>query len=258
MKNNNFMKSSGLGGFSFSIAVFSHALFWDLALRFRSFINRRKTYKSYIRFFQDKCERLCNMLSFFSGLKFEIEIPDNLILPENFIIISNHQSLADIIIIGNSFKNHNIKFIAKKSLKYKVPLISIYLRAGKHAFVSAGTNFKETIKEMQNLAALTKVDKVCPVIFPEGTRSKDGKLGEFHSAAVKLICRLTDLPVVSVALDGGFNFSNIHSFINASSDISYKLKVMSIYPKPKGKTEVNNLMRDIKEEINTQLTAWRN
>ena len=111
---------------------------------------------------------------------------------------------------------------------------------------------------MEKISVLTKTDKVCPCIFPEGTRSKDGNLGEFHSAALKLICRLTDIPIVSIALDGGFNFSNIYSLINESSKFSYKLKVLSVYPKPKDKTEVNNLISKIKIEIDNQLKIWRN
>ena len=207
---------------------------------------------------QEACRKICEILSFFTGLIIDLDIPKNINLPENFIIISNHQSLVDIPIIINSLLNHNIRFVAKKSLKYKIPSISLYLRIGKHAFVGRHDNFKETINEMEKISVLTKTDKVCLCIFPEGTRSKNGNLGEFHSAALKLICRLTDIPVVSIALDGGFNFSNIYSLINESSKFSYKLKVLSIYPKPKGKTEVNDLISKIKIEIDNQLKIWRN
>jgi 1-acyl-sn-glycerol-3-phosphate acyltransferase len=256
MKNRNLKKTSTLGGFLFSIVYLTRAIYWDLSLRFRNLINPEKAYEYYKKDFEHKCTAGCRMLSFFSGLKFDIELKNN--LPENFIIISNHQSLADIIIIGYAFKEYNVKFVAKKSLKYNAPLISIYLRTGKHAFVGQRDNFKTTIKEFEKLAALAESNKVCPVIFPEGTRSRDGKLGVFHSAALKLICRFTDLPIVSVALDGGFNFSNIYGFINASSKITYRLKVLNVYSSPEDKAGVNTLIDKIRTEIDLQLSKWRN
>lgn len=256
MKNIRFKKSSTFGGFLFSIIFLIRAIYWDLCFRILNFINSDKIYKNYKKIFEQKSIASCNMLSFFTGLKFEIDMPDY--LPDNFIIISNHQSLADIIIIVNAFKKYNVKFIAKKSLKYRIPLISIYLRVGKHAFVSQKNNFRKTINEIEKMVELTKKENVCPVIFPEGTRSKDGKLGNFHSAALKLICRMTNLPIVSVALDGGFNFSNVYGFINASSKITYRIKALSVYPNPNGKEEVNKLILNIKEEINSQLENWRN
>ena len=189
MNNKAIKKSSNLRGFLFVITFLIRATIWDLRLRLLNFINRKKTYKYYKRHMQVACRKICEILSFFTGLIIDLDIPKNINLPENFIIISNHQSLVDIPIIINSLLNHNIRFVAKKSLKYKIPSISLYLRIGKHAFVGRHDNFKETINEMEKISVLTKTDKVCPCIFPEGTRSKDGNLGEFHSAALKLICR---------------------------------------------------------------------
>jgi 1-acyl-sn-glycerol-3-phosphate acyltransferase len=69
----------------------------------------------------------------------------------------------------------------------------------------------EAIKQMTEVVS----NGYSAVIFPEGTRSKTGEVGEFKGGAFK-IAQKTGVPVVPVALDGTYNlFEKNHHWIKA-------------------------------------------
>ena len=80
---------------------------------------------------------------------------DNLIseLPENFIIISNHQSLLDIPVYMKFLKGRDLRFIAKDALGRHVPLVSEMLRAQQHCLIPRKAKPMEPIPSRRCLPA---------------------------------------------------------------------------------------------------------
>ena len=124
-------------------------------------------------------------------------------LPERFLILSNHQSLVDIAVLAYAFPRHNVRFVAKKELGRGVPGISFMLRNGGHALIDRRGSFRESQAKLIQLARFSRREPVCPAIFPEGTRSREGRVKKFHSAAVRTILAHHPLPAVSVAVRRG-------------------------------------------------------
>ena len=56
-------------------------------------------------------------------------------LPEQFMIISNHQSLFDIPAFMNFFREKELRFVAKDNLSRHIPLVSEMLRAHRHCMI---------------------------------------------------------------------------------------------------------------------------
>lgn len=177
-------------------------------------------------------------------------------LPESILIVSNHQSLADIPAIYCGLPNHCLKFIAKNQLRRGIPLISFGLRMGMHSSISRGGNFAGTYAELKKLSRLT-TKNACPVVFPEGTRSRNGEVLRFHSAAFRLILASTDIPVVSVAVAGGYKIGRLLQLFTRLKEVIYHVKVLNIYPHPNGKREALELLSTIRTEIVDQLHQWR-
>ena len=118
---------------------------------------------------------------------------ENIPLEGSFILAANHLSNWDPPFLG-TFINREVSYMAKEEL-FKNPIFAAAIRA-LHVFpVKRGTADKNAIKHAVKLLK----DGQCLGIFPEGTRSKTGKLGKAE-AGVGLIAAMTKAPVIPAAI----------------------------------------------------------
>ena len=118
------------------------------------------------------------------------------------LIAPNHVSYADPPLIGSSMERP-LYFMAKQEL-FEMPVMGFLIRRT-HAFpVKRGAGdigaFKTGLRQLQKGHAL--------LMFPEGTRSKDGNFGKARSGVGMLSCH-AQVPVVPVRI---YNARNLKSF----------------------------------------------
>jgi 1-acyl-sn-glycerol-3-phosphate acyltransferase len=177
-------------------------------------------------------------------------------LPKAFLVVSNHQSLADIAAIPVIFPGHHIRFVAKSELRHGVPYISLALRLGRHAVISRTSDYRAGRRTMVKLADLT-ASGVCPMVYPEGRRSRTGEVQRFQSGAFRIILERAPLPVLSVAVDGGYRISTLTRLITSLAGTRYIAQPLTLYPAPRGKKEVLELLEKVEKEIAGQVRRWR-
>jgi 1-acyl-sn-glycerol-3-phosphate acyltransferase len=137
------------------------------------------------------------------GTHFEVERSEAVKPDTPYIVVSNHQSMFDIPLIGSLLFTNHPKFVAKKDLARGIPSISYNLRRGGNAIINR--NRRDVA-----LAAIDQLGReqvagrgVSAVIFPEGTRAKQGELGKFHvQGTLALLSAAPQAEVVPIALDG--------------------------------------------------------
>lgn len=131
----------------------------------------------------------------FSGFE---KIPDN----RPIIIVSNHQSLYDIPAVINGFQKYNPKFISKIELGKNLPSISYNLRHGQSALIDR-KNGAQSIKEIFKLGRHIQEHNYAACIFPEGTRSKTGKMKKFKTPGINTLLRAApNAIIVPFAING--------------------------------------------------------
>lgn len=129
---------------------------------------------------------------------FTLGHPDRVPAEGPVIFAANHQSFWDVPLLA-TYVDRPVSFMAKEEL-FKVPIFGSIIR-NLHAFpVRRGASDKTAIKKA--LGILKAGD--CMAIFPEGTRSKDGKLGKV-GAGVSLLASMSKATVVPVAIVGTRN-----------------------------------------------------
>lgn len=96
------------------------------------------------------------------------------------IIVTNHQSMYDIPPLIWYLRKHHVKFISKKELGKGIPSVSYNLRHGGSVLIDRKDPLG-SIKAIENFAERIEKNKWAAVIFPEGTRSRDGKLKPFKT-----------------------------------------------------------------------------
>jgi 1-acyl-sn-glycerol-3-phosphate acyltransferase len=176
-------------------------------------------------------------------------------LPRVFMIVSNHQSLADIPAIATVFPRHGVRFVAKRELGRGIPYVSRSLRLGESALVSRTRDFSRGQQALRKLAALSD-EGICPVIFPEGTRSRSGRVQDFYNGAVRVVLERHPMPVLSVAVDGGHEIATITRVLLHLRGTTYRVKPLTLYPAPRGKKEIIELLGRLKAEITDQIGRW--
>jgi 1-acyl-sn-glycerol-3-phosphate acyltransferase len=224
---------------------------------------RRRRRQVVERFMAVQGRRMIATVHRLCGLRYSADIEGAGTLPRRFIMLSNHQSLADIPMLVAAFPRHPPKFIAKRSLFRGIPTLSKCLRYGEHAAINRRGPFRPTRRALVRLAQLDRApDSGSPyppcsfAVFPEGTRSRDGKVARFYRAGTRVVAEHAGLPIVAVALDGGTAISRLGTFGNLSG-IHYRVKVLAIYPPAADRLSVAAVLDDAHRIIAAQVDAWQ-
>lgn len=135
-----------------------------------------------------------------------------------YVIISNHQSIIDIVIINSLL--YRFKWISKIE-NMKVPFIGWYLRMADYITVERGdSGSKEKMME-RSFECLRSGTSI--MFFPEGTRSTNGEIGFFKRGAFQLAIG-TQKPILPVVIDGTGGILPKHGLV-FSSGHNIKIRV---------------------------------
>ena len=98
---------------------------------------------------------------------------------EGYLIVSNHQSFLDIPLVAAAIPERHVCFVARASLAKSRFMAWLMRRCGA-VLIQRGAADRQALGDM--VTHLKAQDVVC--VFPEGTRSVDGKLQEFLPGAL--------------------------------------------------------------------------
>jgi 1-acyl-sn-glycerol-3-phosphate acyltransferase len=124
-----------------------------------------------------------------------------------FVIISNHQSILDILLIN--CLRYRFKWISKIE-NMKIPVLGWYLRMADYIIINRGD--KESKEEMMDKSYQCLKGGTSIMMFPEGTRSVDGEIGFFKRGAFQLAIN-AHVPILPVVLDGSGGVLPKHGLI---------------------------------------------
>lgn len=118
---------------------------------------------------------------------------------QSYVFVANHQGAFDIFLVYG-YLNRPFKWLMKKSLR-KLPFVGVACESAGHVFVdnSSPAKIKKTIAEAEKRLS----NGVSVVVFPEGSRTSDGRLHGFKGGAFQLAVDL-DLPIVPITIEGSY------------------------------------------------------
>ena len=104
------------------------------------------------------------------------------------IIIANHQSMYDIPPIVWYMRKNHPKFVSKKELGKGIPSVSYNLRHGGSVLIDRKDG-KQSVIEISKLGRYIEQHNRSAVIFPEGTRGRNGRPKKFQTTGIKMLMK---------------------------------------------------------------------
>lgn len=134
-----------------------------------------------------------------AGLKLQVKGTENLIVNGPAIYVCNHQSNVDIPLLYAGLPIQ-FRWMAKKEL-FHIPLFGFAMKRGGYIPIDR-SNRKQAMRSL-TAAARRIQDGVSVIIFPEGTRTTDGKLQPFKKGALLLAAKAR-VPIIPMAIQGSY------------------------------------------------------
>ncbi|MDI3322114.1 lysophospholipid acyltransferase family protein [Pinibacter soli] len=137
------------------------------------------------------------------------------------IFVANHQSLYDIVGIIWFLRNNYPKFVSKIELGKGIPSISYNLRHSGAAMINRNDP-RQAITAIAKLGKLIEENNYSAVIFPEGTRSKDGTVKGFAAAGINaLLKKAPDALVVPIVINNNWKLNRWRFPMSVGEHISW-------------------------------------
>jgi 1-acyl-sn-glycerol-3-phosphate acyltransferase len=130
-----------------------------------------------------------------------------------FVVVSNHQSLLDILVLFRLYRH--FKWVSK-AVVFRLPFIGWNMSMNRYIAIRRGDP-KDAVR-MMNACGDALAGGSSILIFPEGTRSLDGELREFRHGAFTLALRHR-APILPIVLDGTLDALPKHGIVSPGADI---------------------------------------
>ncbi len=176
------------------------------------------------------------------------QYPENLRNP--YVVVCNHQSLADIPIVSRL--PWDMKWVGKAAL-FELPILGWMMKVAWDIPVRRGDRRSRAQVLIDVKERLQKMVSV--MIMPEGTRSVDGRIAAFNDGAFKLALKL-NLPVLPIALDGSFDALPRDGWKFGSSS-TIRLHVFEPIQADDWKGDGVGMCAHVRDMILDQVADWR-
>lgn len=178
----------------FVFATVTGALFFVIALILRiitsPFDRRLKILQQFTCFWAFLYTRVV------PGWHIRIEGRHNIRRNATYVVVSNHQSLLDIMVLYNLF--FHFKFVSKAEI-FRIPFIGWNMTLNRYIRLKRGD--RESIARMMADAERTLAEGSSVMIFPEGTRSPDGQIKSFKPGAF-ILAQKMGVPILPIVISG--------------------------------------------------------
>jgi 1-acyl-sn-glycerol-3-phosphate acyltransferase len=230
-------------GVSFVLVTFPLTLItWVLSLPFdrdRVSIHWLLMYESFV-------------LSFMMPIwKIHIEGREKAVNGTTYVIISNHQSMLDILLLN--CLRYRYKWISKIE-NSKVPVIGWYIKMADYIIVDRGN--EESKAEMLDKSFKCLKKGISVMIFPEGTRSLNSNIGFFKRGAFQLALQ-AEVPLLPVLIDGTGGILPKHGLVFGSG-YQIRIRVLDpVYPSAYGTDNPDTLALKFSARMTSELIKLR-
>lgn len=172
---------------------------------------------------------------------------ENISRDTSYVFVANHQGAYDIFAIYG-YLGHNFRWMMKKGLE-SIPLVGYSCRVSGHIYVDNST--PSAVRETMETAEKRLGGGMSVVVFPEGARTRDGRMHAFRRGAYSLAMEF-GLPVVPITIDGAYKVMPRNAVLPRPGLIKLTIH-KPIYAPEGGRHELSSLMKESYDAIASAL-----
>lgn len=189
------------------------------------------------------------------GTRISVERSPAVLSRTGYLVIANHQSMFDVPILGGLLFSNYPKYISKRELGKWIPSVSFNLAHGGNAIIDRDDP-RQALRAIAALGEACQRRNVAVVIYPEGTRSRDGKLKPFKKGGtMTLLEAAPHLEVVPTTIDGSWKLLRDKMF---PVPFGTRVRIRFGDPIPRSPDEDRDeLFAAAQREIEATLHRWR-
>lgn len=183
-----------------------------------------------------------------SGVRVHVHHPERFSSDEPQIVVSNHLSFYDIFALA-AVLPLPFHFVGKKDLE-KIPFFGLAWRAAGHISLDR-SNRRRAMESLREAGRRISAERSAVIIFPEGTRSRNGQVQPFKRGAF-ILAREAGVPIVPVAIEGSFEIMQPDRWAIRPSDIH--VRVLPPFPPGEwGDAQPEALSEEVHDRIRDRL-----
>lgn len=157
------------------------------------------------------------------------ELPGRIPAEPGVLVLMNHQSLIDVPILVRSMRGVYPKIVTRARYAARVPMISHMVRLYGYPLVGPANTTERSIAALRQEAASSAHPLA---IYPEGTRTRNGRIGRFKVLGLATILRARRWQVYVVVVDGLWKCRRLKDLLGNLSSIRVAARTMGPYRSP--------------------------
>jgi 1-acyl-sn-glycerol-3-phosphate acyltransferase len=158
-----------------------------------------------------------------------------------YVMVANHQSLLDILVLFRLFVH--FKWVSKIE-NFRVPFIGWNMSLNRYIKLRRGS--RESVVDMMQRCERALAEGSSIMMFPEGSRSPDGRLKDFKPGAFELAQR-TGVPLLPIVLEGTANALPKRGFVLMGKH-PISVRVLDAVPCPSAEETTAEVLAGIMRE----------
>jgi 1-acyl-sn-glycerol-3-phosphate acyltransferase len=183
--------------------------------------------------------------------KIRIEGREKAVRGKTYVIISNHQSILDILLVN--CLRYRFKWISKIE-NTSLPVLGWYLKMAGYITIDRGNEESKAVMIEKSSQCLNRGISI--MIFPEGTRSVDGAIG-FYKRGAFMLAIGAGVPILPVVIDGTAGILPKHGLIFRSG-YNVRIKILDpVIPSDFGTGDPDVLAGKLNLMMRTELLSMR-
>ena len=170
------------------------------------------------------------------------------------LVLMNHQSVIDIPVLYTCFGLRLPIVVTRKRYGRGIPMVSLMIRILDYPLVDPEHDPRDAIALLQK-AGRKEASSV--LLFPEGHRSRDGEIGRFETAGVRVVLGQKRRPVYLIVTDGYWMCRRLVDFAFNLHRIRGETSVLGPFPPPVSAAEIPGFAEHLREVMVEHLHQGR-
>lgn len=162
------------------------------------------------------------------------------------LVLMNHQSVMDIPLVVRTLHDTYPRIVTRARYARGKPLISHMVRLYQYPTVDPGATVRTSLDDLREQTASSPVPVV---IFPEGTRTRDGSLAKFRRMGLRAILSGRSWQVWIVTVDGWWQAARLTDFIDNVSSVEGRMGVAGPFSSPEPGEPVGAFIAEMEQRM---------